>query len=191
MTPISDSRAWILTYTGKRFHPFAPEIDSISIVDIAHALSQQCRFTGHTKIFYSVAEHSVRVSDAVAVDPYNGLWGLLHDASEAYIADLSKPIKEFFLQYKEIEETIQRAVATRFGLTWHPPHGMPPAVKAADNHMLKTEQRDLMAPAEDGVICPWCAEIEPYPAIIVPLTAEQAEAEFLNRYREFSKIFAL
>lgn len=193
MTPITDSRAWILTYSGKRFYPFDMERNlqdqTINIIDIAHALSHNCRFTGHTIPFYSVAEHSLRISLNFMFDPYLALWGLLHDASEAYFADLAKPIKEFFPQYKEIEETIQRAVCTTFGLAWHPPHGMPAEVKDADNRMLKTEQRDLMPNAEDGTICPWSDHLVPYDFKIFPMTSLRVEAEFLARFSELTKTF--
>jgi hypothetical protein len=87
---------YIVTYTGRRFHFLDPKIDEISIEDIAHALSNVCRFTGHTKRFYSVAEHSCLVSALCD----NRLEGLLHDASEAYMSDLSSPLKMLVPDYK-------------------------------------------------------------------------------------------
>src|SRR5271165_7548492 len=84
---------WIQTYTGRVMYPLDPRPEEINIIDIAHALSNLCRFTGHVRTFYSVAEHSVRVSQHC--DPKDALWGLLHDASEAYLADMSRPMKRY------------------------------------------------------------------------------------------------
>jgi uncharacterized protein len=95
---------WIQTYTGKQFWPLSPLPEDIVIEDIAHALSMQCRFGGHVRTFYSVAQHSVHVS--LLVEPQYALWGLLHDAAEAYLVDLPRPIKKFSemgLLYQEIE----------------------------------------------------------------------------------------
>jgi hypothetical protein len=82
---------WMQTYTGRQFWPIDPRADEIDIVDIAHALSQQCRFAGHCKSFYSVATHSWHTSNVCNSE--NALWGLLHDAAEAYLVDLPTPIK--------------------------------------------------------------------------------------------------
>ena len=86
----------ILTYSGKVFDPVNPIAADIRIEDIAHALAHQCRFSGHTIEHYSVAEHSVRVSGLLEDRgyPYRvQMWGLLHDASEAYLIDLPAPVK--------------------------------------------------------------------------------------------------
>src|ERR1017187_10636100 len=76
----------ITTFSGIHFWPLLPNPADIRIEDIAHALSNQCRFAGHAREFYSVAEHSVRVSQLCP--PEDALWGLLHDASEAYLTDV-------------------------------------------------------------------------------------------------------
>ena len=86
-------RAWIQTYTGGKFHLLAPRQEEINIVDIAHALSMMCRFTGHVRRFYSVSEHSWHAS--YLVPKQDALWALLHDASEAYMADMNRPLKHF------------------------------------------------------------------------------------------------
>ncbi|MFG0247924.1 MAG: phosphohydrolase, partial [Phycisphaeraceae bacterium JB051] len=78
--------SWIQTYTGKAFYPLREDPGIIDIRDIAHALSLQCRFNGHCSDFYSVAQHSVHVSEVVP--QAFALWGLLHDAAEAYMSDL-------------------------------------------------------------------------------------------------------
>jgi len=101
---------YIETYSGEKFYFLEPSIDSIKIEDIAHALSNNCRYTGHCSRFYSVAEHSIGVS--ILTD---SLEGLLHDASEAYIADISSPVKPYLHNYKEMEKVIMDAIGKKFG----------------------------------------------------------------------------
>ncbi len=136
---------WIQTYTGVEFYPLDPRPEEIRIADIAHALSMQCRYTGHVRSFYSVAEHSFRVAEMCP--PEYALWGLLHDAAEAYLVDLPRPIKrhsEIGRLYREAEDRIMIAVCERFGLTWQDP--MPDPVERADKAMLWVESQALMPP---------------------------------------------
>ena len=133
----------IATYTGRIINPLDPDPEQIDILDICHHLSNICRFTGAVKSFYSVGEHSCRVSD-ILEGPEKKLYGVLHDASEAYIADLARPIKrtkemEF---YRIIEKKLMDVIYIKFGLDINEPE----EVKEADNIMLITEQRDLMPP---------------------------------------------
>ena len=123
----------IPTYTGKVFDPYAPDIHSICIEDIAHHLSNLCRFGGSTSRFYSVAEHSIMVS--YLVHPDNAKWGLLHDASEAYVIDLPKPLKVMFPEYKALETIVQQAICEKFLLQ----PDMPIDVKEADLFALARE----------------------------------------------------
>ena len=133
---------WILTHAGVEFYPFDSRPSEIVIEDIAHALANTCRFTGHVKSFYSVAQHSVLVS--CVVPPEHALWGLLHDASEAYLADVARPVKMHPTMdgYREAEKRIMAAVCERFDL----PLVEPACVKDADTRMMVTEARDLMPP---------------------------------------------
>ena len=167
---------WQQTFTGIRFWPLDPRPEEICIEDIAHALSNQCRFSGHVRKFYSVAEHSVRVSLRVA-HPHK-LWGLLHDASETYMTDLARPIKHYSRlgdAYREIEEPLMRCVCARFGLS----PAEPPEVKIADNELLMTEKRDLMRPGP----AKWREEnFQPLRGIISPWYPEVAEKAFLAMY---------
>lgn len=168
---------WIQTYTGKMFWPVDPRTEEIFIEDIAHALSLLCRFGGHVRRFYSVAEHSVRVSQAVPDDC--ALWGLLHDATEAYLVDLPRPIKRHSslgTEYLAIEGRLLEAVATRFGLVMPEPE----YVHAADAVLLRTEQRDLMGPQTK----PWECQATPLPERIEPWSPRRAEQRFLNRFYE-------
>lgn len=128
----------IYTFTGRTIRPLDPNPDDIVIEDIAHALSQQCRFTGHTRKFSSVAEHSVRVSWMVPRSL--ALEALLHDASEAYLADIARPVKKapgFAETYLKYEAQLERAVATRFGLPER--ERMHPEIKKADQYALEAE----------------------------------------------------
>ncbi len=136
---------WIQTYTGQVFYPLDPRPEEIHIADIAHSLSMQCRFSGHVREFYSVAEHSVRVS--IACPPEHAEWGLLHDASEAYLIDLPRPLKRFSEMgrlYMEAESRVMSAVCERFGLSIQ----IPSIVERLDRVLLMTEKRDLNHPME-------------------------------------------
>ena len=94
---------WIETYTGKRFDYEHIELNKIDIRDIAHALSNTCRFNGHCSEFYSVAEHSVNVAIAISQCKHM-LPALLHDATEAYMPDVSKPLKGYWNTFFKLEE---------------------------------------------------------------------------------------
>lgn len=167
--------AWIQTYTGRQFAPLAPCAADIDIRDIAHALSLLCRYTGHCSHFYSVAEHSVRVSRELPASLQ--LWGLLHDASEAYLGDLSRPLKHaggFGDQYREAEQRLMSAIAERFGLEMPEPR----EVKEMDNVLLFTEQRDLMGRPPK----PWRDPRPPLEEIIQPWAPREAELVFLGTF---------
>jgi hypothetical protein len=109
------------TYSGRSLNPLAPRAADIVVEDIAHALSMQCRFGGHVRQFYSVAQHSFLVSHAVPVA--DALWALLHDASEAYLMDLPTPVKETgpLKGYRGVEAQLQRIIYQTFGLTGDEP----------------------------------------------------------------------
>jgi len=168
------AEGWIQTHGGRQFWPLAPRADDIDIGDIAHSLSLLCRFNGHCREFYSVAEHSLRVSRLCA--PEQALWGLLHDAAEAYFGDIPRPVKAQFPAVADMEERLLRAVAERFALPWPPPA----AVREADERLLATEARDLMgAPPAD-----WRLVAAPLAERIVPLAPRAAEAAFLARFHD-------
>jgi hypothetical protein len=137
-TKEEDFGGWIETYTGKQFHILAPQPEEIDIYDIAHALSMQCRYTGHCEAFYSVAEHSYIVS--LLVPKEHALAALFHDASEAYLTDVASPVKPHLTNYKELEDTIMTAIAKKVGFIYPLSY----EVKQADRAMLKTEAKYLM-----------------------------------------------
>jgi hypothetical protein len=130
---------WMQVHSGKQFWPMDPRAEEIDIGDIAHALSMICRFGGHCKKFYTVAEHSVLISYAVPEE--FALYGLLHDAAEAYMLDLPAPIKRFVPDYKFYENVLQHFIFQKFGLSWP----VPQEVKAADARILWNEKEALMA----------------------------------------------
>lgn len=128
----------ICTHTGKLFTPFDPVAADICIEDIAHTLSNICRFGGHTSDFYSVAQHSYEVS--YVCDPADALAGLLHDASEAYLLDIPTPLKPLLGGYLDAEKRLQDMIYGKYGLS----HTMPVSVIAADRAMLDRERAYLM-----------------------------------------------
>ena len=168
---------WMQTFTGRQFWPIDPRVEEICIEDIAHALSNQCRYAGHCRDFYSVAQHSVIVS--LACNPTDALWGLLHDAAEAYLVDLPRPIKRFSdlgTHYQVLEKALMEVICKRFGL----PLVEPASVKKADNVVLVTEMRDLMAPPPVKWAVSW--DNEPLPEPIYAWAPEEAKRDFLRRF---------
>lgn len=167
---------WIQTFTGKRFYPLDPQPDDFDIRDIAHALSMQCRYAGHCIRFYSVAEHCVLLSRFL--EPEGRLvarWALLHDASEAYILDVPRPLKPFLSNYRDLETGIMDVVARRFALYSE----MPPEVKRADNRILADEVAQNLGPLQ------W--DCEPGPRLGVTLqfwSPPEAERAFLEQYQK-------
>lgn len=163
---------WLQTYTGGKFWPLDPQSSEVDIRDIAHSLSLQCRYAGHCLAFYSVAEHSVHVSNYLCDFGKDvALWGLLHDAAEAYVVDVPRPLKGFLAGYAQAEKKVMDAICVKFGIGAE----MPAVVKDADNRILADEKRQNMADLE------W--DYVPGPAIGVKLQLwqpEQAEAEFLR-----------
>lgn len=172
----------ILTVSGDYFDFNNPEAHEFRIEDIAHALSNICRFTGHTRAFYSVAQHSVEVS--YLVHPKHALAGLLHDASEAYLGDVSTHLKRMLPEYQVLEERVEAAIAKAFGLQYP----LDEAVKRADLRMLVTEKRDLMKASKDTSV-EW-PDVKVAPIYIDPVSPFEARAMFLARYNELTEKLA-
>jgi hypothetical protein len=177
-------KAYIGTYTGKKFYLLEPRLEDIVIEDIAHSLSQQCRWTGHTIFTYSVAQHSYYCS---LIGPQNEAFDrLMHDTSESYLGDVSRPLKHFTdagEAYRKCEKVVQEAIAHRFGFSVIEP----PSVKLADNLLLYAERDQLMnlnfEEAED-----WSSYGTEYVApVIEQWTPKQAEANFLYQFEKLYK----
>lgn len=168
---------WMQTHTGKKFHWHNPAPEEICIEDIAHHLSLICRFGGACNMFYSVAEHSVRVSELV--DDSLKIHALLHDAPEAYIGDIVRPIKHAFgLTYEE--SLIERAIAQKFKLSKISTLSLS-IIKMVDSTMLATERRDLMGYEENE----WESLPEPLPKKIRPLEPLEARRWFLETFFKY------
>lgn len=163
----------IFTFGGGTIDPLNPNPEDITIESIAHALANQCRWTGHVKCFYSVAEHSVLVSK---IEPT--LEALLHDGSEYALSDLARPVKHapgLGETYLECEARLERAIALRFGLSW--PWSR--ATKKADDAMLCREAEYLVPHL--GAIMPPAPPRTPIPRCWTP---EEAEKAFLRRFEQ-------
>lgn len=167
---------WIQTFVGKKFYPFDPRKEEIHIRDIAHSLSMQCRFLGHTKQFYSVAEHSVRV--ALECDERAQLAALLHDASEAYLCDIPRPIKPYIVGYSKCEEIVLDTIFCNYGLKLP----LSDQIKFYDKVLLATEARDLMSP----LIGDWSWLPKPIKEKIIPMNPQEAETSFLHLFARLS-----
>jgi hypothetical protein len=185
---------FIQTYTGKSFRPLAARPEDVDIHDIAHALALKCRFNGHCKSFYSVAEHSVRVSrylEQTGAPPKIALWGLMHDAGEAYLADLGGPIKRMFHVHHDTPagpngsqiETFADAEDRLLDVIANALHFDPIdyiAVREADLRLLMTEARDVMG----GQTVSWQVKEPPLPETILPVSWQEAEQLFLARWQQ-------
>lgn len=139
---MSDGTSWIELQSGTHFYVDAPNPGKIHLSDIAHALAFQCRFTGHSRDFYSVAEHSVVGSRLISGDILIRKAFLLHDAAEAFLGDMAYPVKRLFPEFRVLEERVQDAIHTRFGLDLDPLTYE--LVKEMDINMLATEADQLL-----------------------------------------------
>ena len=177
---------WMQTYTGRRIYPLDPSSDDIYIEDIAHALSLMCRFGGHCREFYSIAQHSVLVSQYCK----DKLYGLLHDAEEAYLTDMIRPVKRSLLLlgvtvFEDAAFNLFQAIAYRFGLLLTDEAVQD--VKKWDNILLSTEARDVMPPMADGTKWTSVDLLEVLQERIVPVGPKEAERMFLDRYEELTR----
>jgi uncharacterized protein len=163
----------ILTGSGNYFQFDKPELHPFSIEDIANSLSKICRFTGHTSHFYSVAQHSVYVSRLLPL--HLRLQGLLHDASEAYVGDVSSPLKRLLPEYKTIEHRVERALNAHFSL----PFPLDPLVKLADIDMLMAERHEFLPKDDDRE---WPFDAKPLPFRIGPMDWQKAKSFFLAEF---------
>lgn len=172
---------WMQTSNDRKHDLLAPALTPIDWEEIAHALSQINRFTGHTDFAYSVAQHCCLVADMLP-EKYQ-LHGLLHDAYEAYTGDVSTPMQfalgvEARAAIKAIQAAHDAHIFMAAGIA--PSANSHAAVKHADRVLLMTERRDLMGPAPE----PWADEsIEPLPARIRPWSPEKAKDQWLLRLR--------
>lgn len=184
----------ITTFTGRSFNLLYPTADMVCIEDIAHHLAMVCRWSGSVRSFFSVAQHSILVSRVCP--PELQKWALLHDAAEAYIGDLSRPLKAILRDmelpnvlsssFDDIEEVILRQVAVAFELEWPKPD----ALSHYDDQIQKFEGLTLVA--HDGRFHDRSGAVAEIPdleraipeAYATPMLPADAETAFLARYRK-------
>lgn len=177
---------WIETYTGRQFWPVDPRPEDVDIRDIAHALSLLCRYNGQCRFLYTVGQHSLCCAD-IGRDYYRDkkleLYALLHDASEAYISDVSKPVKPFLTGYKDMERRIMAVVYAALGV--EPPndvyHRM---VKRIDQGVMVAEAKLLMPFNGWGA---WTGDALEVNVEIGKADPDEVEARFLARFRELTE----
>jgi hypothetical protein len=180
---------WIQTYSGRQVFPLDPMLNDYQLIDIAAALSKLTRYNGHCLRFYSVAEHCVLLArhyrDHGSGARIGGAGGdlrtcrtlLMHDASEAYLIDVPRPIKGSLEGYKAIEHELMLAIAARFDFDWPAP-GL---VHRLDNAILNDEMAQVMAPPPT----PWRHGGEALGVQLQLWSPDQAFAEFMRAALEF------
>jgi hypothetical protein len=131
---------WIQTFSGRAFHLKEPRVDDIDILDIAHSLAHQCRYGGHSRRFYSVAEHCILLSQVASVP--NKFAALMHDASEAYLLDIPRPLKPLLTGYQDIERVVMNRIAIKFGFAFP----LADEVKMLDAAIVSDEREQNMMP---------------------------------------------
>jgi len=163
----------IQTASGRWVDPLAPVVEHLVVEDVAHALAQLARFGGHGRLSdegfsWTVALHSVEVARRLerAGHPREVVrCGLMHDATEAYLVDVPRPVKARLPEYRAVEDGLWRALATRFSL----PAVIPPAVHQADTEQLYVEAVHFMN--ADGWDVPAALRSEPRPSVLSPSAA--------------------
>ena len=173
------TKSSISTLSGRFFDLLKPEDYAYDIEEIAEALSNLCRYTGHVSKFYSVAEHSVLVSRIVP-EPL-ALCGLLHDASEAFVGDVSSPLKKLLPDYRAIEDGIQGAIAKHFGIPFPFPH----EIHEGDKRMYWRERIDIAPGPRDKL---WHQDLAATRKVQASgMTPVHAKRFFLKRYKEITE----
>lgn len=178
---------WMQMYSGIRFWPLSPDIENILLPDIAHALAFQCRFGGHTRQFYSVGQHCILTAQLSEIDfpstPNIQLAALLHDATEAYLVDLPRPIKRQMPIYKQTEDKLASLIAKKFGLI---PSDFE-RIKKYDEQALSIEANSLMAPLHPDWFTTSMQDMQLPLGINITkyLNPEEAESEYMKMFNTF------
>ena len=178
---IAMNSPYVSTFLGNRFFLTNPHIDDVDIEDIAHGLAYQCRFNGQTREFYSVAQHSLMVMSLVPEELRFS--ALLHDAAEAYLGDMVKPLKNLFPEFSMIEARVMEIIGHRFGLDLT---HLDPAIKQADLIALATEKRDLMPHSVET--WHYLQNIEPLAEAIQSMSPQKAKSAFLEAFNHCIQI---
>jgi hypothetical protein len=166
------TKSSILVHSGKYLDIMDPQEDSIEIEDIARGLARQARFGGHSKVLYTVAQHSIECS--LMVKDELKIEALLHDASEAYLGDIPTPYKQYMPKYLEFETNLMNVIASKYGFNWP----VSDDVHVVDRFMFQLEWNQYSIGDK----------IEGVPTDnFTLLTPEQAEKEFLRYFKEYTK----
>ena|SRR5271166_1245009 len=171
----SEEDCWIQTYTGGIFYPLRPRVEDVRFQDIAGSLSKLCRYAGHGLRFFSVAEHCVHV--AHFAPRKHRLAALLHDASEAYLVDIPRPLKPWLIGYQAYEATLMRVIAERFGFEYP----LADVIHNIDMAILTDEREQNMARLQVSPIV-W-GNMAPRLGVRLQFwSPDQAEFEFLQLF---------
>ena len=171
---------YLQTVSGRWVNPFDPDPDQLDAGDIARALANQCRFGGHCRVFYSVAQHSVIVSRLVEErggDAEDVFAALMHDASQAYLGDMPHPLKHrspLGAAFKEAEDHLEQALREHFRIKVEVPE-----IKRADRALLATERRAF---SDEAWHWPELEGVEPLDLDLEAWSPDEAEQAFTQRY---------
>lgn len=173
----------VYTYSGRLIDVLDPKPGDIEREDIIHALSCTCRFNGHCREFYSVAQHSILVAEICGHS-----WGLLHDAAEAYMGDIIRPLKcglaianeRYLERWQSVEDRLLGVIARRFMVKGFPDEDR---LGEADNQALATEIRDLIDPQAECLAGELARLPEPVASKVTPWIPCHAELEYRRALR--------
>lgn len=170
---------WMETHTGRKFFPAAPKAEDLTIFDIAHALSLKCRYSGHTKSFYSVAEHSVSLAlyaRYLRLPAATQFHFLMHDGNEAYLPDVCRPIKHFFPDLIIMEKNLDATIRAWCDLDQE----VPAIVKEFDSRIIRDERTQVMMASPNA----WQTDaLQPLGVVLHGYLPAVAEARFLQAYQ--------
>jgi uncharacterized protein len=166
----------IMLRSGALFDFLDPWSSNFTIEDIAHGLSNICRYAGQCRKFYSVAEHSIHVSYVAQGFEYPAL---MHDATEAFLGDITRPLKQLVPEFKRIETGVERAIFSRFGIEWP----IPPDVKYADLKVLAAEQAQIMPLGTDRWVR--TSNVVPADILVEHWSQEVAKQNFFGAFRVY------
>ena len=173
--------AWMETFSGGRYYPLVPEKNAIDIKDIAHSLALMCRFNGHCRFHYSVAQHSLYVS--YCLPERLQMAGLLHDAAEAILSDIISPMKQHMDSFRELEQAWLVEIFDALDVPW-PSQDEWQHIKFADDHLLVLEAEQLMVSKGKDWVLAGSRHLK-MPAIAIrPFQPRDVEKRFLQRYEE-------
>lgn len=182
-----NATGWIETYTGRMVTPADPDSTTLSITDIAHALSNKCRYSGHTLSFYTVAEHSWLMAQYLLDsndDTEAARWALIHDAVEAYLPDVPRPLKPFIQNWKELEENMERAVKAHF--EEYPNAAVEGLVHSIDTRILLAEAAVLLPSGGRR----WEIPVTPLPVRLRCWSPAIARINFMDLFEELFPWYA-